>query len=113
MRLTMMRPAAGATAFGGSSDSNSPRRHRQRARPAADRHGDPLPAGSLARLGTTRWRHGAEITFVAFGPDGRTLITAGQDRTARVWDLATGREVRRFGRPQLAPLAARNAELEF
>src|SRR5262249_10882735 len=65
----------------------------------ADRYGDPLPAGALARLGTTRWRHGAPITFVAFGPEGQTLITAGQDNTIRLWDLATGKEIRRFAWP--------------
>ena len=43
-----------------------------------DRHGDPLPAGALTRFGTTRMRHGAEVTFVAFGPGGRRL-TAGRD----------------------------------
>src|SRR5262249_43468464 len=67
-----------------------------------DLHGDPLPAGALARLGTTRWRHGANITFVTFGPDGKTLITAGQDNTIRLWDLDTGKEVRRFTRPKPA-----------
>src|SRR5438105_436168 len=68
----------------------------------ADLHGDPLPAGALARLGTTRWRHGANVTFVAFGSDGNTLITAGQDDTIRLWDMATGKEIRRFARPKSA-----------
>lgn len=64
-----------------------------------DPHGDALPDGALARLGTTRMRHGAEVTFVAFGPGGKTLLTAGQDNTIRLWDLADGKEIRRFARP--------------
>jgi WD40 repeat protein/beta-lactamase regulating signal transducer with metallopeptidase domain len=71
-------------------------------KPTADLYGDPLPAGALARLGTTRLRHGGDVTFVAFGRDGKTLLTAGQDNTLRVWDLASGREIRRFARPRPA-----------
>jgi RNA polymerase sigma factor (sigma-70 family) len=41
--------------------------------------GDLLPAGALARLGTTRLRHAADVTFVGFGPGGKTLLTAGDD----------------------------------
>jgi WD40 repeat protein/beta-lactamase regulating signal transducer with metallopeptidase domain len=67
-----------------------------------DLHGDPLPEGALARLGTTRWRHGAEVSFVSFGPDGKTLVTAGRDDTIRLWDLASGQEIRRFARPRPA-----------
>jgi WD40 repeat protein/beta-lactamase regulating signal transducer with metallopeptidase domain len=69
---------------------------------SADSHGDPLPDGALARLGTIRLRHGADITFVAFGPDGKTLITAGEDNTIRLWELASGKEIRRFVRPKPA-----------
>jgi len=71
-------------------------------KPGTDRYGDPLPDGALARLGTTRLRHGADVTFVAFGPDGRTLVTAAEDNTIRIWDLAGGREIRRFARPRPA-----------
>jgi WD40 repeat protein/beta-lactamase regulating signal transducer with metallopeptidase domain len=74
------------------------------ARAAADGSGDPLPAGAVARLGTTRFRHAADVTFVAFGPGGKTLLTAGRDNTVRVWDLATRKELRRFTRPKPIPV---------
>ena len=37
-----------------------------------------------------RIRHGGEVHTVDFCPEGRKLATAGADRTARLWDLATG-----------------------
>jgi WD40 repeat protein len=72
----------------------------QQGKPAGDLHGDPLPPGALARLGTTRWRHSADVTFVAFRPDGKTLLTAADDNTIRLWDLGSGKEIRRFVPPQ-------------
>src|SRR5947209_874378 len=33
---------------------------------------------------------------VAFSRDGRQVVTGSNDHTARVWDLATGKEVQRF-----------------
>jgi WD40 repeat protein len=39
--------------------------------------------------------HDNDTTAIAFGPDGRT-VAAATDRSVRVWDLPTRREVRRF-----------------
>jgi RNA polymerase sigma factor (sigma-70 family) len=58
--------------------------------------GEPLPGGSLARMGTTRLRHGDAASFAAYTPGGKALVTAGKDRTVRLWDLTTGNEIRRF-----------------
>jgi WD40 repeat protein len=38
-------------------------------------------------------RHGVEVRHVDFSRDGRWLVTAGVDGTARVWEIASGREV--------------------
>jgi WD40 repeat protein len=65
-------------------------------KPGADLYGDPLPPGALARLGTIRWRHAAPITYVAFTPDGKAVLTASQDNVIRLWDRGTGKEIRRF-----------------
>jgi RNA polymerase sigma factor (sigma-70 family) len=61
-----------------------------------DRQGDPLPPGALARLGTTRLRHGGAVRAVVFSPDGKTLASAGEDGVIRVWEAPTGKELRHF-----------------
>lgn len=38
-------------------------------------------------------RHGGEVRHVAFSRDGRWLVTAGMQPTARVWDVSSGRQV--------------------
>jgi RNA polymerase sigma factor (sigma-70 family) len=64
--------------------------------PNTDGYGDLLPAGVLARLGSARLRHGDTVKDLAFLPDGNTLVAA-DELSIRLWDAATGRELRRFG----------------
>jgi serine/threonine protein kinase len=40
--------------------------------------------------------HEGAIENIAFTPDGKRLVTVSQDKTARVWDVAAGRELVRF-----------------
>jgi RNA polymerase sigma factor (sigma-70 family) len=56
--------------------------------PRMDVHGDPLPPGALARLGTLRQR--AADSHLAVSADGKDIITVGGAMTVRVWDAATG-----------------------
>jgi RNA polymerase sigma factor (sigma-70 family) len=70
----------------------------------ADRHGDPLPDGAAARLGTLRWRPGEGIFLMAYTPDGKTLITQGWDAVT-FWDVASGKALRRLRKPSGETLA--------
>jgi WD40 repeat protein len=57
-----------------------------------DVNGDPLPAGALARIGSLRLRHGAEVEGLAFSADGKVLASVSRDATIRLWEVATGKE---------------------
>jgi RNA polymerase sigma factor (sigma-70 family) len=65
----------------------------EKTRVRLDRFDDPLPDGAVARIGTTRFRHGDHIHSLAFTADGKRLLSYGADGV-RVWDAATGRELR-------------------
>jgi RNA polymerase sigma factor (sigma-70 family) len=60
----------------------------------SDLHGDPLPPGALARLGTVRFRTPVGTTAVAFLPGETTLLTVGGSSFS-TWEVATGKELRR------------------
>src|SRR5262249_12719702 len=57
---------------------------------------DALPSDALARMGSVRLRHGSWIACAAFAPEGKLLASGGADRAVRLWDPATGKELRRF-----------------
>jgi WD40 repeat protein/class 3 adenylate cyclase len=40
--------------------------------------------------------HADGVAGVALSPDGKYVLSAGNDRTARLWDIETGQEVQRF-----------------
>jgi RNA polymerase sigma factor (sigma-70 family) len=69
--------------------------------PATDPLAEPLPAGAVARLGTMRFQHGADVNAVAFTSDGKGLVSASPAGTVCLWDAATGRELRRFAAADL------------
>jgi WD40 repeat protein len=68
-----------------------------------DRHGDPLPEGAIARLGTIRLRPGRGSYWnedsLALSPDGKLLAT-GEPDLLRFWETATGKEVRSVELPE-------------
>src|SRR5262249_39682315 len=67
------------------------------ARPeTTDLHGDPLPPGALARLGTIRFRTPTATCWLAFAPGDTTLFTAGGGPLS-AWEVSTGKELHRFG----------------
>ena len=65
--------------------------------------GDPLPERAVARLGSSRLRHGGAIDRVMFSPDGRRLASwageYGVSEGIAIWEAATGKELRRVAQP--------------
>jgi hypothetical protein len=58
--------------------------------------GNALPPGAIARLGEVRYRNVGRVFSVAFSPDSKTLAAGAWDGSVRLWEPATGREIRQF-----------------
>ena len=59
-----------------------------------------LPAAEDAAapgLVATLKGHSEAVYAVAFAPDGKAVVTGSGDRSVRVWDSATGKEIKSFG----------------
>src|SRR5712692_4406453 len=66
------------------------RADRRVSKPWLDRHGDPLPEGAVARMGTVRFRNATgSITSLRFSADGDTILSVGYDGAVRLWETAT------------------------
>lgn len=66
---------------------------------------EPLP-NAVQQIGDGRLNHWGEVTAIRFTPDGRSLLSFGEDRRLCQWEKKTGRltNVQRF--PQVGALAA-------
>jgi WD40 repeat protein/serine/threonine protein kinase len=65
--------------------------------PGDQRHWEWDYLNRLCHLRLKHYRgHLATVRCAAFSPDGKTLVTASLDKTAKVWDAATGEELLTF-----------------
>jgi WD40 repeat protein len=88
--LTLGLLGLGVGSFAGQEPAEEP--------PAPPRAAAPLSVAAGQQIGEVYCLRGHtdRILRVAFAPDGRRLLSCGMDTTIRLWDLQTGREVRRF-----------------
>jgi WD40 repeat protein len=59
----------------------------------------PLSAGEKSEVVTKFKGHTDAVYAVAYSPDGKFLITASFDHTLKLWEVATGKELRTYGGP--------------
>jgi len=51
-------------------------------------------------LGSSALRHGDDVTHIVPLSDGKRILTCAGDGTARLWDLGSGKEIRRYVHPK-------------
>lgn len=60
---------------------------------------DALPTGARTRLGTTCFLHESDVVVTAYALDAKYLVTGTQQGAVRLWETASGKEVRLFVKP--------------
>ncbi len=98
--------AAGAQIHRASDHAPAPEQAKPEEAPAAkpdraDAPADPLPAGAVLRLGSTRLRHGRSVSQLALSPDGTQVAAYGGGHLS-IWDTKSGSVVRRVELPKQA-----------
>ena len=84
-------PVKGGAGTDGKNETRSP----------TDVHGDPLPGGAVARIGTTRlykYHSYTQDPHLAFTPDGKMLVNCDANMAIDISDAATGKTLRRLVR---------------
>jgi len=66
--------------------------------PADKTRGSPAAAALAAAVSQVNWRftlggHDSAVMRAAFSPDGSSIVTASLDKTARIWDAASAKEI--------------------
>jgi len=78
--------------------------------PGRDRHGDPLPDGAVARLGTVRYQAPDPVRATALSPDGTTVVLASDFNSGlrlHALDAATGKVLYRTDLPGVSSTQTR------
>jgi WD40 repeat protein len=65
-------------------------------KPGTDCYGDPLPPGVVSRMGSVRLLQAGSVSALAFSPDSKALASGSWEGAVRLWEVRTGRELRRF-----------------
>src|SRR5215475_12959407 len=66
--------------------------------PADKTRASPAAAALAAAVSQAIWRfalggHDGAVNSAAFSPDGSQIVTASDDKTARIWDAASAKEI--------------------